>query len=54
MKAYPSKKRLLAILPFLIFLYPAVPLAAQQSSDAGNLTRRFFRDFQSACATILK
>ena len=36
MKAYPLKKRLLAILPFLIFLYPAVPLAAQQSSDAGK------------------
>jgi hypothetical protein len=36
MKTYPSKKRLLAILPFLIVLHSAVPLAAQQSSDPGK------------------
>ncbi len=36
MTAHPLKKTMLTILPFLIFLLPAAPLAAQQSSDPGK------------------
>jgi hypothetical protein len=36
MNAYPSKRTMPAILPLLILLLAAAPLAAQQSSDAGK------------------